>query len=147
LPSEECVARWVTTEADHMPREDYAERLRAGGVDLRVRTDAVDWIWKVGSCSSRWLISACTSCVSSSVLVLFAVLDDVSTGSRVLQLRPCHCLLGRKLPGPLPIALPPSRKNPAVSWSLKHVCDVRHCREGSVCDSCVSRVFRKIRLG
>ena len=51
LPSEECVARWVATEAEHMPREDYAERLRAGGVDLRVRTDAVDWIWKVGSCS------------------------------------------------------------------------------------------------
>jgi cyclin D1/2/4 len=51
LPSEECVARWVATEAEHMPREDYAERLRAGGVDLRVRTDAVDWICKVGSCS------------------------------------------------------------------------------------------------
>ena len=49
LPSEECVARWVATEAEHMPREDYAERLRDGGVDLRVRTDAVDWIWKVGS--------------------------------------------------------------------------------------------------
>jgi cyclin D1/2/4 len=62
LPSEECVARWVTTEADHMPREDYAERLRAGGVDLRVRTDAVDWIWKVGSCSSRWLISVHQLC-------------------------------------------------------------------------------------
>lgn len=52
VPSEECVARLVETEADHMPREDYAERLRAGGgdgdLDLRVRMDAIDWIWKVG---------------------------------------------------------------------------------------------------
>ena len=45
------MARWVATEAEHMPREDYAERLRAGGVDLRVRMDAVDWIWKVRSLS------------------------------------------------------------------------------------------------
>lgn len=59
LPSEECVARWVTTEADHMPREDYAERLRAGGVDLRVRTDAVDWIWKVHAYYSFGPVTAC----------------------------------------------------------------------------------------
>ena len=49
VPSEECVAGFVEAEAAHMPREDYAERLRAGGLDLRVRTDAVDWIWKVRS--------------------------------------------------------------------------------------------------
>ncbi|KAL5201417.1 hypothetical protein ABZP36_035771 [Zizania latifolia] len=48
VPSEECIARLVETEADHMPREDYAARLLGGGLDLRVRTDAVDWIWKVG---------------------------------------------------------------------------------------------------
>ena len=49
VPSEECVDGFVEAEAAHMPREDYAERLRAGGLDLRVRTDAVDWIWKVRS--------------------------------------------------------------------------------------------------
>uniref|UniRef100_A0ACD5XTE2 Uncharacterized protein n=1 Tax=Avena sativa TaxID=4498 RepID=A0ACD5XTE2_AVESA len=59
LPSEECVARWVATEADHMPREDYAERLRTGGVDLRVRTDAVDWIWKVHAYYSFGPVTAC----------------------------------------------------------------------------------------
>ena len=64
LPSEECVARWVATEAEHMPREDYAERLRAGGVDPRVRVDAVDWIWKVRPLS---LIHA--SCLSVSPLI------------------------------------------------------------------------------
>jgi len=49
VPSEECVAGFVEAEAAHMPREDYAERLRGGGMDLRVRMDAIDWIWKVGA--------------------------------------------------------------------------------------------------
>jgi cyclin D1/2/4 len=49
VPSEECVDGFVEAEAAHMPREDYAERLRGGGMDLRVRMDAIDWIWKVGA--------------------------------------------------------------------------------------------------
>ena len=52
MPSEECVAGFLEAEAAHMPREDYAERLRGGGMDLRVRTDAIDWIWKVGGRSA-----------------------------------------------------------------------------------------------
>uniref|UniRef100_A0ACD5Y1F4 Uncharacterized protein n=1 Tax=Avena sativa TaxID=4498 RepID=A0ACD5Y1F4_AVESA len=59
MPSEECVARWLATEAEHMPRADYAERLRDGGVDLRVRTDAVDWIWKVHAYHSFGPVTAC----------------------------------------------------------------------------------------
>lgn len=47
--SEECVAGLVERETEHMPRSDYGERLRGGGVDLCVRREAVDWIWKVGS--------------------------------------------------------------------------------------------------
>lgn len=51
VPSEECVAGFVEAETAHMPREDYAERLRlrGGGLDLRIRMDAIDWIWKVRS--------------------------------------------------------------------------------------------------
>ncbi|TKW10810.1 hypothetical protein SEVIR_6G191900v4 [Setaria viridis] len=45
--SEECVAGLVERETEHMPRSDYGERLRGGGVDLCVRREAVDWIWKV----------------------------------------------------------------------------------------------------
>jgi cyclin D1/2/4 len=50
--SEECVAGLVEKEPEHMPRADYGERLRGGGgdgVDLCVRREAIDWIWKVGS--------------------------------------------------------------------------------------------------
>nr|CAB3483274.1 unnamed protein product [Digitaria exilis] len=47
--SEECVAGLVEREEEHMPRSDYGERLRraGAGVDLCVRREAVDWIWKV----------------------------------------------------------------------------------------------------
>ncbi|PUZ51904.1 hypothetical protein GQ55_6G228700 [Panicum hallii var. hallii] len=46
--SEECVAGLVEREPEHMPRSDYGERLRGGdGVDLCVRREGVDWIWKV----------------------------------------------------------------------------------------------------
>ncbi|XP_062191008.1 cyclin-D4-2-like [Phragmites australis] len=45
--SEECVAGLVEREREHMPRADYGERLRGGGVDLCVRREAIDWIWKV----------------------------------------------------------------------------------------------------
>jgi cyclin D1/2/4 len=47
--TEECVAGLVERELEHMPQADYGDRLRAGGVDLRVRGVAVDWIWKVRS--------------------------------------------------------------------------------------------------
>jgi cyclin D1/2/4 len=50
--SEECVAGLVEKEREHMPRSDYGERLRGGGgdgIDLCVRREAIDWIWKVGS--------------------------------------------------------------------------------------------------
>lgn len=57
VPSEECVAGFVEAEAAHMPREDYAERLRGGGMDLRVRIDAIDWIWKVGARSLAPLVN------------------------------------------------------------------------------------------
>lgn len=49
--SEECVASLVEREQAHMPRADYGERLRGGGgdVDLRVRSEAIGWIWEVHS--------------------------------------------------------------------------------------------------
>ncbi|KAJ1268891.1 hypothetical protein BS78_07G167700 [Paspalum vaginatum] len=47
--SEECVAGLVERERGHMPRADYGDRLSRGGVDLCVRREAIDWIWKVYS--------------------------------------------------------------------------------------------------
>ncbi|CAM0951756.1 unnamed protein product [Alopecurus aequalis] len=90
LPSEECVARWVATEAEHMPREDYAERLRAGGVDLRVRTDAVDWIWKV---HSYYSFGPVTACLALNYLDRFLALYQLPEGKAwMTQLLSVACL-------------------------------------------------------
>ncbi|CAL9105527.1 unnamed protein product [Musa textilis] len=45
--SDECLASLVERESEHMPREDYAERLRSGALDSSIRTDAIDRILKV----------------------------------------------------------------------------------------------------
>jgi cyclin D1/2/4 len=46
--SEEIVRVMVEKEKDHLPRDDYLMRLRSGDLDLSVRREALDWIWKVG---------------------------------------------------------------------------------------------------
>lgn len=45
--SEENVRVMVEREKDHLPREDYLQRLRSGELDLSARREALDWIWKV----------------------------------------------------------------------------------------------------
>lgn len=44
--SEETVRAMVEREREHLPREDYLKRLRSGELDLSVRREALDWIWK-----------------------------------------------------------------------------------------------------
>lgn len=46
--SEENVRVMVEREKEHLPRDDYLKRLRSGDLDLSVRREAIDWIWKVG---------------------------------------------------------------------------------------------------
>lgn len=48
LQSDECLGFLIEREAQHMPREDYAKRLASGGLDISIRTAAIDWILKVG---------------------------------------------------------------------------------------------------
>ncbi|KAJ8479988.1 hypothetical protein OPV22_023715 [Ensete ventricosum] len=44
---DERLASLVRRETEHMPRDDYAERLRSGALDLSIRRDAIGWILKV----------------------------------------------------------------------------------------------------
>lgn len=45
--SEEKFLLMVDKERDHLPKDDYLERLRTGDMDMSVRTEALDWILKV----------------------------------------------------------------------------------------------------
>lgn len=44
--SEESFSFMVQKEIDYLPKDDYLKRLRSGDLDLSVRREAIDWIWK-----------------------------------------------------------------------------------------------------
>uniref|UniRef100_J3MYA1 Uncharacterized protein n=2 Tax=Oryza brachyantha TaxID=4533 RepID=J3MYA1_ORYBR len=77
-----------------MPREDYAERLRGGGgggdLDLRVRMDAIDWIWKV---HSYYNFAPLTACLAVNYLDRFLSLYQLPDGKAwMTQLLAVACL-------------------------------------------------------
>lgn len=47
LQSDECMHLLLEREVDHLPRDDYSERLINGTLDPSIRRDAIDWIAKV----------------------------------------------------------------------------------------------------
>lgn len=49
LQSEDRIRTMVEKESEHLPREDYLHRLRTGDLNLSIRREALDWIWKVWS--------------------------------------------------------------------------------------------------
>lgn len=59
--SEEIVKVMVEKEKDHLPREDYLIRLRSGDLDLSVRREALDWIWKAHAYYGFGPLSLCLS--------------------------------------------------------------------------------------
>ncbi|KAJ1442146.1 Cyclin-like [Sesbania bispinosa] len=46
VQSDETVRFLFEREREHLPRDDYLKRLRSGDLDLSVRREALDWIWK-----------------------------------------------------------------------------------------------------
>ncbi|KAK1405569.1 Cyclin-D4-1 like [Heracleum sosnowskyi] len=49
VQSEELLDLMFNKECEHLPASDYLERLKNGGLDLKARQEAVDWIAKVHS--------------------------------------------------------------------------------------------------
>lgn len=49
--SDEIILCLVKKETEHLPREDYLERLRGGDMNFNlidIRNEAIEWIWRVG---------------------------------------------------------------------------------------------------
>ncbi|KAH7852961.1 hypothetical protein Vadar_031499 [Vaccinium darrowii] len=62
LLSEEVFSFMVESEREHLPREDYLERLRNGALELgSVRKEAIDWIWKACFLYGFGPLSVCLS--------------------------------------------------------------------------------------
>ncbi|XP_020590988.1 cyclin-D4-1-like [Phalaenopsis equestris] len=47
LLSDECLGLLIKREVEHLPREDYAQRLMSGCMNFSIRRDAIDWILKL----------------------------------------------------------------------------------------------------
>lgn len=47
LQSDDVIKEMVEKEMEHLPRDDYLERLRSGDLGLSARREAIEWIWKV----------------------------------------------------------------------------------------------------
>ncbi|XP_020580898.1 cyclin-D3-1 [Phalaenopsis equestris] len=47
LPSDECVLLLLQRQLEHQPKEDYAQKLKNGSLDVSIRSDAIDWMLKV----------------------------------------------------------------------------------------------------
>lgn len=45
--SEECIGYMLEREREHLPRHDYLSRLRNGDLDIGLRREALDWMFKV----------------------------------------------------------------------------------------------------
>ncbi|KAK6119999.1 hypothetical protein DH2020_046239 [Rehmannia glutinosa] len=75
-PSEDCVRWMVERESKHIPRNDYLMRLRNGEMDMSLRKEALDWIFKEGK---KWIIQlAAVACLSMA-----AKIDEVNVPSIV----------------------------------------------------------------
>jgi len=48
VQSDETVLGLVGREKENLPQDGYLKRLLSGDLDLSVRKEALDWIWKVG---------------------------------------------------------------------------------------------------
>ncbi|KAL0461407.1 UNVERIFIED_CONTAM: Cyclin-D2-1 [Sesamum latifolium] len=44
--SEECIGWMVEREREHLPADDYLKRLRSGELDMSLRREALDWMFK-----------------------------------------------------------------------------------------------------
>lgn len=58
LQSDECLFLLMEKESEHLPARDYAKKLKNGALDISVRKDAVEWIWKVHAYYSFGPLSA-----------------------------------------------------------------------------------------
>ncbi|KAL9328576.1 hypothetical protein ACSQ67_003579 [Phaseolus vulgaris] len=88
--SEETVRAMVEREREHFPRVDYLQRLRSGKLDLSVRRDALDWIWKA---HAYFGLGPLSFCLAVNYLDRFLSVFDLPKGvSWTVQLLAVACL-------------------------------------------------------
>ncbi|KAK7361381.1 hypothetical protein VNO77_03437 [Canavalia gladiata] len=90
VQSDETVLHLVEREREHLASEDYLKRLRSGDLDLSVRSEALDWIWKA---HAYYGFGSCTFCLSVNYLDRFLSVYELPRGKGwSVQLLAVACL-------------------------------------------------------
>ncbi|CAA7027193.1 unnamed protein product [Microthlaspi erraticum] len=88
--SEEIIREMIEKERQHSPRDDYLKRLRNGDLDLNVRNQSLDWIWK--ACEELQFGPLCM-CLAINYLDRFLSVHDLPSGkSWTVRLLAVACL-------------------------------------------------------
>ncbi|KAA8530775.1 hypothetical protein F0562_005457 [Nyssa sinensis] len=90
LQSEESFGLMVDKERELMPKDDYLKRLRSGDLDLGVRREALDWIWKA---HAHYSFGPSSVCLSVNYLDRFLSFYELPRGKTwTVQLLAVACL-------------------------------------------------------
>ncbi|KAK8606965.1 hypothetical protein V6N13_052717 [Hibiscus sabdariffa] len=90
MQSDDRIKEMVEKEVEHLPEDDYLKRLRTGDLDLSVRREALDWIWKA---SAYYSFGPLSLCLSTNYLDRFLSLYDLPRGKTwAVQLLAVACL-------------------------------------------------------
>ncbi|KAK9136128.1 hypothetical protein Syun_015458 [Stephania yunnanensis] len=90
LQSEECLDLLVEREWQHLPCEDYLERLKRGDLDVGMRREAVDWMEKV---HNYYCFGPLSAYLSVSYLDRFLSAYELPRGKNwMMQLLAVACL-------------------------------------------------------
>ncbi|KAK7386735.1 hypothetical protein VNO78_27070 [Psophocarpus tetragonolobus] len=90
VQSDETVLGLFVRESEHLPQDDYHKRLLGGDLDLSVRKEALDWIWKA---HAYYDFGPCSLCLSVNYLDRFLSVYELPRGkSWSVQLLAVACL-------------------------------------------------------
>ncbi|XP_021273928.1 cyclin-D4-1 [Herrania umbratica] len=90
IHSDERIKEMIGKEMEHLPRADYLKRLRGGDLDLSVRREAIEWIWKA---SAYCRFGPVTICLSVNYLDRFLSVYELPRGETwTVQLLAVACL-------------------------------------------------------
>ncbi|KAG5001624.1 hypothetical protein JHK87_022696 [Glycine soja] len=90
VQSDETVLGLVGREKENLPQDGYLKRLLSGDLDLSVRKEALDWIWKA---HAYFDFGPCSLCLSVNYLDRFLSVYELPRGkSWSMQLLAVACL-------------------------------------------------------
>ncbi|KAE8704068.1 Cyclin-D4-1 [Hibiscus syriacus] len=90
IQSDDTIKEMVEKEVEHLPEDDYLKRLKTGDVDLSVRRQALDWVWKA---SAYYHFGPLSFCLAINYLDRFLEVYDLPRGKTwTVQLLAVACL-------------------------------------------------------